>query len=167
MWKLFGGFPSIFDIQPFILQKNPYFGNNLDVGQGELLAAFETELKRSLHITISGMAMLLFAFLGLHAQTVIRKPTIVDARIALKGAEVQGSYIVITYEIPYSGMVEIRLFDENGQKIWQNQYADTFGKNKIVLKASKFNPGQTYAYQLNYKRDQVTQNFVVPPPGYN
>lgn len=117
------------------------------------------------------MAMLLLASVHLHAQiaepTVIRKPTTVDARIALKGAEVQGSYVVITYEIPYSGMVEIRLFDPSGRKIWQNQYADSFGKNRIVLKASKFSPGQTYAYQLNYKRDQVTQNFVVPPTGYN
>ena len=105
--------------------------------------------------------------MGLKAQVAIHAPTVVDARIALKGAEVSGSFVVISYELPYSGMVEIRLFDASGQKIWQNQYAHTFGKNRIILKASKFNPGQTYAYQLNYKRDQVTQNFVVPPTGFN
>lgn len=110
---------------------------------------------------------MLLATLGLKAQALTHTPTVVDARIALKGAEVQGSFIIISYEIPYSGMVEIRLFNSDGQKIWQNQYADTFGKNRIVLKTSKFNPGETYGYQLNYKRDQVTQNFIVPPLGFN
>jgi hypothetical protein len=105
--------------------------------------------------------------MSLKAQTGGQGATYVDARIAVQSTEVQGSNLIISYEIPYSGMVELRLFDADGHKIWQNQYADTFGKNRIVLKASKFNPGTTYAYQLNYKRDQVTQNFVVPPTGFN
>jgi hypothetical protein len=109
----------------------------------------------------------MLGFMGLNAQTLIHLPTYVDAKIDLKSSEIEGSFVVIRYEIPYSGMVEIRLFDANGQKIWQNQYEHTFGKNQIVLKASKFNPGQTYAYQLNYKRDQITRNFVVPPNGFN
>lgn len=104
---------------------------------------------------------------GLHAQSLNEGTHVVEAKLALKGAEVQGSYLVISYEIPYSGMVEIRLFNSNGEKIWQNQYADTFGKNKIVLKASKFHPGETYAYQLNYKRDEVKETIVIPPLGYN
>jgi hypothetical protein len=121
-------------------------------------------LKRTLSFIVF---LLVLGLLGLRAQTTHHAPTYVDSRIAVKGTEIQGSSIVISYEIPYSGVVEIRLFNAHGQKIWQNQYADTFGKNRIILKASKFNPGETYAYQLNYKRDQVTQNFVVPPPGYN
>jgi hypothetical protein len=104
---------------------------------------------------------------ALHAQSLNTGTQVVEAKLALQGAEVQGSYIIITYEIPYSGMVEIRLFNAGGEKIWQNQYADTFGKNKIILKASKFNPGETYAYQLNYKRDQVKETIVIPPLGYN
>lgn len=92
---------------------------------------------------------------------------VVEAKLALKGTEVKGSFVVISYEIPYSGMVEIRLFNAGGQKIWQNQYADTFGKNRIVLNASKFNPGETYAYQLNYKRDEVKETIVIPPLGFD
>ncbi|MEM7038102.1 MAG: hypothetical protein AAF570_14050, partial [Bacteroidota bacterium] len=90
---------------------------------------------------------------------------LVDAKIDLKGAQVQGAYVVIEYEIPYSGMVEIRLFDKEGQKIWQNQYPDKYGENKIILKASAFNPGETYTYALNYKRDEVKEKIIVPAMG--
>ena len=101
------------------------------------------------------------------AQGPERIPHVVDARLDLKATEFQGAFIVINYEIPYSGVVEIRLFDESGQKIWQSQYADTFGANKIVMKASKFNPGETYSYQLNYKRDEVKNTLVIPPLGFD
>lgn len=113
------------------------------------------------------MLCLMLTATGIRAQAMNEGTHVVEAKLALKGAEVQGSYLVISYEIPYSGMVEIRLFNSNGEKIWQNQYADTFGKNKIVLKASKFHPGETYAYQLNYKRDEVKETIVIPPLGYN
>lgn len=98
-----------------------------------------------------------------HAQAPTpHKSTVVQAKLDLKGAEVRGAFVVISYEIPYSGMVEIRLFDQSGEKVWQNQYADTFGENKIVLKASAFNPGEKYAYVLNYKTDEVKQEIVIP-----
>ncbi|MFM2375880.1 MAG: hypothetical protein RLZZ165_977 [Bacteroidota bacterium] len=115
---------------------------------------------------ISHIVTVLIALLsagGLKAQSLNQGTRTVEAKIALKGAEVKGNYIVITYEIPYSGVVEIRLFDSAGQKIWQNQYADTFGKNSILLNASRFSPGETYAYQLNYKRDQIKEGIVIPP----
>jgi hypothetical protein len=116
---------------------------------------------------ILAVLAVLFCSTALKAQSVNEGTHLVEAKLALKGAEVQGSYLIISYKIPYSGMVEIRLFNEGGQKIWQNQYADTFGENKIVLKASKFNPGETYAYQLNYKRDEVKEKIVIPPLGFN
>lgn len=163
MWKLFGAFPWGIVGCGCIFAKDllPWWSNYKIASPTGI---FFTELRRFFIILAF---VQLVGLLGLKAQQLLHLPTTVDARIALKGAEIQGSYVVISYKIPYSGMVEIRLFDTNGQKIWQNQYADTFGENRIVLKASKFNPGQTYAYQLNYKRDQVTQNFVVPPSGYN
>jgi hypothetical protein len=113
------------------------------------------------HIVAVLIALLIAG--GLKAQSVNQRTKSLEAKIALKGAEVKGNYLFITYEIPYSGVVEIRLFDSAGQRIWQNQYADTFGKNSIILNASKFNPGETYAYQLNYKRDQIREAIVIPP----
>jgi hypothetical protein len=111
------------------------------------------------------LAVLLMLAVGLHAQSPGHSTRVTDAKIDLKGTEFRAGVIVINYEIPYSGVVEIRLFNEVGQKIWQNQYADVFGPNKIVLKASKFNPGETYAYQLNYKQDELKGVLVIPPSG--
>lgn len=91
----------------------------------------------------------------------------VEAELALKGYEFRGNYVVISYEIPYSGMVEIRLFNEKGDKIWQNQYADKYGENTIVLKRSKFHPGETYAYVLNYKKDEIRDRLTIPPAGFD
>jgi len=86
----------------------------------------------------------------------------VEADIDLKGYEVEGNHIIINYEIPYSGMVEIRLFDPEGEKIWQNQYPDKFGENQIRLRLSAFEPGSTYAFVLNYKRSEIRDRLVIP-----
>lgn len=91
---------------------------------------------------------------------------LVDAKLDYQGHELKGAYVVINYEIPYSGVVEIRLFDQDGEKIWQNQYAHSYGTNQIVLKAGKFHPGETYAYRLNYKRDEITSDLVIPPSNF-
>lgn len=97
-----------------------------------------------------------------NAQSLNEGSRLVDAKMDFKGHEVRGSYVVINYEIPYSGMVEIHLFNEEGEKIWQNQYAQPFGENRIVLKAGKFNPEEKYAYILNYKKDQVRESLIIP-----
>lgn len=112
--------------------------------------------------------LIFFAGLGsqVSAQSFSEGSHFVEADLDLKGAEVRGNYIVINYVIPYSGMVEIRLFNEDGEKIWQNQYADKWGENTIVLRRSKFHPGQTYAFVLNYKKDEIRELLVVPPMGF-
>lgn len=119
-----------------------------------------SQLKFALKISI--FLFLLCAGSLLHAQARNEGSRVVEAQISMKGTEISDSYIFINYEIPYSGMVEIRLFDGSGQQIWQNQYDHSYGQNRIVLRASKFNPGETYAYQLNYKRDMVRETLVVP-----
>lgn len=122
-------------------------------------------LKNLIHSILIVTALSLFG--SLHAQSLNEGAKLVDARIDLKETAVKGSFVVIEYEIPYSGMVEIRLFDKTGNKIWQNQYPDQHGENRIVLKASKFNPGETYTYALNYKKDEVKEKIIVPPMGYD
>lgn len=93
------------------------------------------------------------------------KPTIVDAKLDLKGHVIEGPYVLIKYYIPYNGMVEIRLFNNEGEKIWQGQYAHVHGENVIRLRAEKFHPGEVYNYTLNYKTDQVSESLVVPFAG--
>jgi hypothetical protein len=114
----------------------------------------------------------LFFFLccfGVSAQAQAAKhaPRLVDAKLELIGTEISAGLVSINYKLPYSGMVEIRLFDSKGVQIWQNQYDHNVGENKILLKAGKFEPGESYAYVLNYKRDEVREILVVPPGSLN
>lgn len=85
-----------------------------------------------------------------------------DSKIALKGVEIDDSYVYINYELPYSGMVELKLFDGEGEKIYANQYTNQFGENRIVLRRNAFTKGNTYAYQLNYKTDEVKETLMIP-----
>ena len=91
---------------------------------------------------------------------------IVSSEINLEGYEFRGNNVLINYNIPHSGIVEIRLYNNQGDKIWQNQYSDSWGENTIFLKKSKFHPGETYAFVLNYKRDEVREDLVIPPIGF-
>lgn len=118
-------------------------------------------LKLILKITL----FFVFVCLGVSAQAQVAKhaPRLVDAKIEMLGTEISSGLVMINYKLPYSGMVEIRLFDSKGTQIWQNQYDDDLGENRITLKAGKFAPGENYAYVLNYKRDVVRQTLVVPP----
>lgn len=82
-----------------------------------------------------------------------------------KGHEISNGLIVINYSIPFGGVVEFRLFDHEGKQIWQNQYNNNLGDNRIVLRASKLTPGASYAYQMVYKRNMIMQNLDMPPVG--
>lgn len=103
---------------------------------------------------------------GSQAQAFRDGGRIPDAKMNFKGHQVAGDYVVINYEIPYSGMVEIRLFDDKGAKVWQNQYPHQMGKNRIILRAAAFKRGMTYDYTLNYKKDEVRESILIPADGF-
>lgn len=91
---------------------------------------------------------------------------LVDSKIDFKGHTVDSRVVKISYALPYNGMVEFRIWNDHGDKVWQNQYVNDHGKNTIVLKASKFNPGEKYTYAINYKRDEIKNTLIVPPSGF-
>lgn len=97
--------------------------------------------------------------------SVDRTVRVIEAHIDFKGQEFSGDYFIINYSLPFSGMVEFRLFDNEGNKLWQNYYPNEVGDNKIVLRASKLKPGMTYAYQIVYKKDVFMQNIEMPSAG--
>jgi hypothetical protein len=125
-----------------------------------LVFVFPLKVKLASKITLFFLLTLVGA--TAHAQTGKHSPRVIDAKIEMIGTNISGSSVVINYKLPYSGMVEIRLFDNKGIQIWQNQYDDDLGENKIILKAAKFEPGETYAFILNYKRDEVRDVLIVP-----
>lgn len=122
----------------------------------------QTLLSKWLKISLLVSAFFLLG-LGGYSQAMMNDGThLVDSKLTLKGVEFSGDYVIINYEIPYNGMVEIRLFNKAGDKIWQSQYVNKWGPNRIVMKAGKFVSGETYAYQLNYKTDEVSSQILIP-----
>ncbi|MCB9231768.1 MAG: hypothetical protein H6581_08895 [Bacteroidia bacterium] len=98
---------------------------------------------------------------SVQAQSLSEGSRVVDSKIAFKGYDIKESVVELNYELPYSGIVEIRLFNDMGEKIWQSQYINSYGENRILLKKSAFHPGDSYSYTLNYKQDIVKGELVV------
>lgn len=125
---------------------------------------------RKVFIISSLLASILFTSKG-HAFSQGAPPApdrsikIIEAHIDFKGQVITDGNIIISYSLPFSGMVEFRLYDSEGKKIWQNQYPNNVGDNRIVLRASKLSPGSTYAYQMVYKKDMIMQNLEIPSGG--
>jgi hypothetical protein len=70
------------------------------------------------------------------------------------GQKLDGDYLTMDFKIPYGGVVEVRIFAPDGNLVWQNQYIQPRGENRIRLKAGAFEMGNTYTVQLNYKTDE-------------
>ena len=111
---------------------------------------------------------ILIAPLSLFSQSGdLPKVQLMDSKIQWLGMDLDGSHLTLKYDIPYNGVVELRLFDPKGVKIFQNYYINEFGKNSIVLKRNKFIPGESYVCVLNYKIDEIKQTIVIPGSGDN
>lgn len=77
------------------------------------------------------------------------------------GYDIGDQFVVLNYEIPFDGMVEIRIFQEKEQLVWHGQYVNGRGVNKIRLKSSAFQSGIPYTLQLNYKQDVFRKDFTI------
>ena len=84
-----------------------------------------------------------------------------DARIDFKGYEVSNERVNFNYEIPFGGMVELRLYGADGELVWRNQYINKRGQNRITLKTKAFNAGETYTVEMKYKKDVFRKEFQI------
>lgn len=78
------------------------------------------------------------------------------AQIDFQGYVLDGDKVRFNYELPFGGMVEIYLYNANGEKVWYHHYVNEEGKNSIALRAAAFRPGQSYRYVLKYKLSEVS-----------
>lgn len=60
-------------------------------------------------------------------------------------------YILLPYDLPYSGVVEIRLLNPDGKQVHRDQFVHQVGPNVIRLKRSGFKKPGLYTYYLYYK----------------
>jgi hypothetical protein len=76
-----------------------------------------------------------------------------DRGFEFLGQQFDSDYLTMDYRLPFGGMVELRVFSDEGKLVWQNQYINRRGENRIRLKSNAFAPGNSYTIQLNYKTD--------------
>lgn len=70
-----------------------------------------------------------------------------------------GTHVTLPYELPYSGVVELRVYqgDTTGQMVHQDNFIQEPGNNRIRLKAKAFKAGQAYTAILVYKGKRYAQ----------
>lgn len=105
--------------------------------------------------------VLLFSSVPLCAQ---ERNEELDTRLTLKEHVMDGEFMRIKYEIPFDGMVEIRLYNEQDELVWRSQYIQTIGENEIRLRANRL-PAGTYTYELSYKGNKTHNSFTVSGSG--
>ena len=79
--------------------------------------------------------------------------------LVLKPSVVDESAVTLPYELPYSGMVELRLYegDSTGRLMFQENYIQNPGDNRIRLKAKAFKSGKSYWAVMTYKGKRYAQ----------
>lgn len=77
------------------------------------------------------------------------------------GYDIGEQFVLLNYELPYGGVVELRIYKEESTLVWQNQYVNDRGENTIRLKSTAFESGVPYTLQLNYKQDIFKKDFTV------
>lgn len=84
------------------------------------------------------------------------------ARLDYLRHEVISEVVVITYNINYAGMTELRIFDENAEMVYRDQRVNRPGENTFRLRASAFKPGVNYTIRFNYKSTQIEKVIHLP-----
>lgn len=64
----------------------------------------------------------------------------------------------INYNLPYGGMVELRVLNPTGKQIFTEQYIGKIGENRIRLRTTTLKPGR-HTFYLWYKGKE-TQGFI-------
>ena len=64
--------------------------------------------------------------------------------------------------IPYQGVVQLELMDDQGKSLWITHYVKDRGKHRIGIKTTSLTKGQTYGIKLTYKGIATDYPFQVP-----
>ena len=81
--------------------------------------------------------------------------------ISYMGTSSTDRLVQIDYSIPFGGVVEIHLFDAQGERVWYNTYAREAGTYSILMKRTAFRSGEVYSFQLKYKLSEYMGEVVL------
>jgi hypothetical protein len=92
----------------------------------------------------------------------LKAPAQTSLRLYIKGVEMNGPAVEITYEITKPGFVELHLFSPEGEKIWiKGQVTDREGFDVIRIPRKPLEPGSRYKFILKYKGEDYTSFFTA------
>jgi hypothetical protein len=116
---------------------------------------------------MKGLVLSILCFLALHAGALAQyssQQTIrpVDLSMHLEQPVIQEELVIINYNLPYGGVVELKVFDKNKRLMWRNQYINIDGENRIRFKKSSLKPGN-YTIWLLYKGRESELTLTIPP----
>jgi hypothetical protein len=83
----------------------------------------------------------------------------IEQPLTLMASSNDGTHVVLPYELPYGGVVELKVYqgDTTGQMVHQDNFIQEPGDNRIRLKTKAFKVGQAYTAILIYKGKRYAQ----------
>ncbi|MBX3101386.1 MAG: hypothetical protein KF690_02655 [Bacteroidetes bacterium] len=85
----------------------------------------------------------------------------VDLSMHVEKPVIQEDVVVLNYNLPYGGVVELKIYDKNRKLMWRNQYINVDGSNRIRFKKTSLRPGN-YTLWLLYKGREEEIPLVIP-----
>lgn len=82
-----------------------------------------------------------------------------EIAINILSSEYSNGALKIVYEIPYDGIVDFKILNQEGLKKFHNQYNAKKGTNKIRIKPMNASMGN-YTFQMYYKGFKVEKSFT-------
>jgi hypothetical protein len=82
-----------------------------------------------------------------------------EVSINILSSEYSAGALVIEYEIPYDGIVDFKIMNQDGLKKFHHQYNAKKGTNKIRVKPMNASMGN-YTYQMYYKGFKAEKSFT-------
>jgi hypothetical protein len=79
----------------------------------------------------------------------------------LKQPLLSGNSVKLGYEIPYPGYIEFHLFQEDGERIWQNFGVREKGEHYQAVRLDKLTSGAVYHYEFWYKGKPYKGKFTA------
>jgi len=87
----------------------------------------------------------------------------VDVEPSIHEVQVLGGTIFIDFTIPYDGIVELKLLNSDGKRVYHSHFIRNKGNNQIKLQPRLHTEKkETYTYYFQYKGFTRTSSFSYP-----
>jgi hypothetical protein len=89
---------------------------------------------------------------------------VIEVRVDIKAITMMPDHVLVNYEIPYGGMVEVRIYNALGRMVWRNQYIQRNGPNEVKIRSNRL-PAGTYNMRFTYKGLDTEHPFTLSQEG--